>query len=291
VKWHDGKPFTADDCIFNWEYAKDPATAAVTIASYKDIMVEKVDQFTIKVTFQKPTPFWADAFVGTRGMMIPKHLFAEYKGGKSREAPTNLKPVGTGPYLFKDFKPGDLVTGVINPNYHQDNKPYFDAIEMKGGGDAVSAARAVLQTGEFDFAWNMQVEDEILSRLEKGGKGRVRKEMVEAQPTKPVETAAAERKAEPKPAEKPVAAQPAQAHPKPEVKAPAPSPFTPKPQAAFAVTKETIRAVQEKLAGMGLYTKKIDGISGPGTRRAVRAYQGQKKMARTGAIDEALLKI
>ena len=42
---------------------------------------------------------------------------------------------------------------------------------MKGGGDAVSAARAVMQTGEFDFAWNMQVEDEILKRLETGGKG------------------------------------------------------------------------------------------------------------------------
>jgi ABC-type transport system substrate-binding protein len=46
-------------------------------------------------------------------------------------------------------------------------------IEMKGGGDAVSAARAVLQTGEFDYAWNLQVEDEILKRMETGGKGRV----------------------------------------------------------------------------------------------------------------------
>ncbi len=173
VTWHDGKPFTADDAVFNWEYAKDPATASVTIGSYQDVTVEKVDQFTIVVKFAKPTPFWADAFVGTRGMLIPKHLFAEFIGAKSRDAPTNLKPVGTGPYLFREFKPGDLVTGVINPNYHQANKPYFDSIEMKGGGDAVSAARAVLQTGEFDFAWNMQVEDEILSRLEKGGKGRV----------------------------------------------------------------------------------------------------------------------
>ena len=51
--------------------------------------------------------------------------------------------------------------------------PYPRSIEMKGGGDAVSAARAVLQTGEYDFAWNMQVEDEILLRLEKDGKGRV----------------------------------------------------------------------------------------------------------------------
>ncbi len=171
VKWHDGKPFTADDCVFNWEYASDPATAAVTIGSYKDVKVEKVDDYTVTVRFSKPTPFWADAFVGTRGMLIPKHLFADYKGAKSREAPANLKPVGTGPYKFVDFKPGDVVKGEINNDYHVANRPHFDTIEMKGGGDAVSAARAVIQTGEYDYAWNMQVEDEILKRLEQGGKG------------------------------------------------------------------------------------------------------------------------
>ena len=171
VKWHDGKPFTADDVVFNWEYATDPATAAVTIGSYKDVKVEKVDDLTVRVLFAKPTPFWADAFVGVRGMIIPKHLFADYTGAKSRDAPANLKPVGTGPYRFVDFKPGDMVRGELNPDYHMPNRPYFDTIEMKGGGDAVSAARAVLQTGEYDYAWNLQVEDEILLRLEKGGKG------------------------------------------------------------------------------------------------------------------------
>jgi peptide/nickel transport system substrate-binding protein len=173
VTWHDGKPFTADDVVFTWEYAKNPATAAVTVGSYKDVVVEKVDDYTVVVKFPQPTPFWADAFVASAGSIIPKHLFADYIGDKSRDAPTNLKPVGTGPYKFKDFKPGDMVTGVINTNYHVENRPHFDAIEMKGGGDAVSAARSVLQTGEFDFGWNMQVEDEILLRLEKGGKGRV----------------------------------------------------------------------------------------------------------------------
>ena len=105
-------------------------------------------------------------------MIIPKHLFEAYKGAKSREAPNNLKPVGTGPYKFADFTPGDMVRGTINTNYHQPNRPYFDTIEMKGGGDAVSAARAVLQTGEFDYAWNLQVEDEILLRLEAGRQGQ-----------------------------------------------------------------------------------------------------------------------
>jgi peptide/nickel transport system substrate-binding protein len=172
VTWHDGKPFTADDCVFTWEFASDPATASVSIGTYKDIKVDKVDSHTIKVTFAKPTPFWADPFVGVRGMVIPKHMFEAFKGAKSREAPTNLKPVGTGPYRFVDFKPGDIVRGELNPGYHQPNRPYFDTIEMKGGGDAVSAARAVIQTGEFDYAWNMQVEDEILKRLEQGGRGK-----------------------------------------------------------------------------------------------------------------------
>ncbi len=173
VKWHDGKPLTADDVVFTWEYARTPETATVTIGSYKDVKVEKIDDFTVRVSFAKPTPYWADAFVGTYGMIIPKHLFADYIGGKSRDAPTNLKPVGTGPYLFVDFKPGDLVLAKRNPDYHVPNRPYFDTLEVKGGGDAVSAARAVLQTGEYDYAWNMQVEDEILQRLESAGKGTV----------------------------------------------------------------------------------------------------------------------
>jgi peptide/nickel transport system substrate-binding protein len=172
VKWHDGKPFTADDVVFNWEYAKDPATSALTIATYRDITVEKVDDLTVRILFNKPTPFWADAFVGAPNSIIPKHLFADYKGAKSREAPNNLSPVGTGPYKFIEFKPGDLVRGVLNPDYHMPNRPYFDTLEMKGGGDAVSAARAVIQTGEYDFGFNIQVEDDVLLRLEKGGKGK-----------------------------------------------------------------------------------------------------------------------
>ena len=174
VVWHDGKPFTADDLVFNWEYAADPATAAVTGGAYRDIeRVEKLGPHSVRLQFKNPTPFWFDAFCGPRGMILPKHLFEAYKGDKSREAPTNLKPVGTGPYKFVDFRPGDIVRGELNGSYHLPNRPFFDHIEMKGGGDAPSAARAVLQTGEFDWAWNLQVSDEILRRLEQGGRGRV----------------------------------------------------------------------------------------------------------------------
>ena len=174
VQWHDGKPFTADDVVFNWEYATDPATAAVTSGAFPAVVkVEKVDSHTVKVTFNKPQPFPYTAFCGPTGQIVPKHLFEPYKGAKSRDNPANLKPVGTGAYRFVDFKPGDVVRAELNPNYHVPNRPFFDTIEMKGGGDATSAARAVIQTGEYDFAWNMQVEDEILKRMEQGGKGRV----------------------------------------------------------------------------------------------------------------------
>src|SRR5438876_2803337 len=178
VAWHDGRPFTADDVVFNWEYAADPVTAAVTIGNYQNINVEKIDPRTVRVHFEKPTPFWADAFVGSTGMIVPKHLFEAYKGASSRDAPANLKPVGTGPYRFVEFKPGDLVKGERNPSYHVANRPFFDTIELKGGGDAVSAARAVIQTGEYDFAWNVQVEDEILLKLENNTDARGRVEIV-----------------------------------------------------------------------------------------------------------------
>ena len=94
-------------------------------------------------------------------MIIPKHLFEDYKGAKSREAPTNLKPVGTGPYQFVDFKPGDLVRGEINPDYHiAEPAAISTRIEMKGGGDAVSAARAV------------HPDRRVRLRLEHAGRGR-----------------------------------------------------------------------------------------------------------------------
>jgi len=171
VAWHDGAPFTADDVVFNWRYATDPATAAVTTGDYAGIKaVEKLDAHTVRIVFAKPTPLWLR---GSTPQLIPRHLFEPFKGTKSREAPANLKPVGTGPYRFVEFRPGDLLRGEIHHGYHAPNRPHFDSVELKGGGDAASAARAVLQTGEFDFGWNLQVEDEVLKRMEASGKGRV----------------------------------------------------------------------------------------------------------------------
>jgi peptide/nickel transport system substrate-binding protein len=174
VKWHDGKDFTADDVVFTAQYAGDPAAAMVTIGTYKDIKVTKVDAYTVRVDFAKPTPFWAEALTGTAaGCILPKHVFEGFMGAKSRDNPANLKPVGTGPYKIVDFKPGDSLRAEANKDYHVPNQPFFDSLELKGGGDATSAARAVLQTSEYDLAWNLAVEDVILKQLEGAGKGKM----------------------------------------------------------------------------------------------------------------------
>jgi peptide/nickel transport system substrate-binding protein len=171
VAWADGQPFTADDVIFNWQYAIDPDTATVSAGSYRNLKMEKLDSHTVRVVFATPSPFWPGQY--SQVMLVPRHLFAPFIGAKSRDAPNNNRPVGTGAYTFAEFKPADLLRAVLNPRYHQANRPHFDALELKGGGDSASAARAVLQTGEYDYAGSLAVEDDVLKRMEAGGKGRV----------------------------------------------------------------------------------------------------------------------
>ena len=173
VTWHDGKPFTADDVVFTAAYAGDPAAAMVTIGTYKDIKVSKIDSHTVRIDYPKTTPFWAEALTGVTGLILPKHVFEPFMGAKSRDNPANTKPVGTGPYKIVEFKPGDTLRAEAYAGYHIPNQPFFDALEVKGGGDATSAARAVLQTAEYDVGWNLAVEDEILKRLEAVGKGKM----------------------------------------------------------------------------------------------------------------------
>ncbi len=174
VTWADGEPFTAEDVVFTYEYISNPEVGAITSEYYTDIAsVEAVDPTTVKITFKEPTVAWYVPFVGTNGMIIPKHIFADFNGPNSREAPANLAPIGTGPYITEDVKPGDVIVYVANENFREEGKPFFKRVELKGGGDATSAARAVLQTGDADYAWNTQVEAAVLTQLEATGIGSV----------------------------------------------------------------------------------------------------------------------
>ena len=173
VVWHDGVPFTADDVIFNWTFAIDPANVTSTRGAFEEVSrIDKLDKHTVKVVYKKPQPFWGAVFTG--GGLLPRHIFEPLKGAGSRDAVGMVKPVGTGPYKLVEFKPGDWIRAEINPTYHVSNRPYFDRLDIKCGGDSPSAVRAVLQTGEYDFAYYVLMEEDVLRRIEQsGGKGRV----------------------------------------------------------------------------------------------------------------------
>ena len=174
VKWSDGTDFTADDVVFNYQYLSDKETAstdAKTVAGIDSVVAK--DPTTVVVTWKEPNPYPYQAFTGALGQIIQKKQFQDFLGAKAKDAPGNLKPIGTGPYVVSDFKPGDVVTYTANPNYRDPSKPFFKDVQLKGGGDATSAARAALQTGDFDYSWNLQVEATVLNQLMQGGKGEM----------------------------------------------------------------------------------------------------------------------
>jgi len=134
--------------------------------------VDAIDAHTVKISFAEPKPFPYAAFVGATTPIIQKAQFADCMGTKAQECTeANFYPIGTGPFVVKDFKPNDVVQLEANSNYREAGKPAFQSVLFKGGGDATSAARAVLETGEMDYAWNLQVEPEILAKMATAGKG------------------------------------------------------------------------------------------------------------------------
>ena len=171
VKWSDGSDFTADDVVFTWQYVANKDTAASdTVIADGVTNVEAKDPHTVVVSFKDANPYPYQIFVSAQGVILQKKQFQDYIGAKAKDAPGNLAPIGTGPFKVVDFKPGDVVTYTMNENYRDPNKPYFHDVQIKGGGDATSAARAVFQTGEVDYAWNLQVEAQVLNQLQQGGK-------------------------------------------------------------------------------------------------------------------------
>ncbi len=173
VTWSDGEPFTAEDVVFTYQFITDPATGANSGEFYGEVAsVDAVDDLTVKVTFKQPTPAPLAPFVGGSGMILPEHIFGDYIGASARSAPGNTAPIGTNAFQVKEFRPDDTIIYEPNPNFRGEPSP-FTTVELKGGGDATSAARAVLQTSEADYAWNIQAEPAVIEGLEAGGNGRM----------------------------------------------------------------------------------------------------------------------
>ncbi len=175
ILWSDGTALTAEDVVFTWEYCTHPEGGCAQASNFTDVTsVEALDDRTVRVTFGVPKPFPYGPFVGAQSAIIQKAQFGDCLGARAVECTEeNFAPIGTGPFIVTDFKANDVALFEANPNYRDASKPAFQTVLFKGGGDAAAAARSVLETGEFDYAWNLQVEPEVLSQMQATGKGQV----------------------------------------------------------------------------------------------------------------------
>jgi peptide/nickel transport system substrate-binding protein len=173
ITWSDGTPFTATDVKFTAEYCMHPEGGCAQLGKYEGVeSVEVIDDLTVKVNFSQPTPVPYGPFMGGQAPIIQAAQFAECLGARAQECTdANFAPIGTGPFKVDEFRPNDVISLSANPNYRDPAKPRFATMTFKGGGDPTAAGRAVLETGEFDYAWNLQLAPDVIANMEAAGKG------------------------------------------------------------------------------------------------------------------------
>ena len=175
IQWSDGTPLTAHDVAFTGEYCLDEQGGCNSTSYFTDVTkIVALDDHTVKVHFGVAKPFPYGPYVGSPTPIIQKAQFQDCIGARAQECTEqNFGPIGTGPFKVEEFRANDTIALSANEHYRDPDKPAFATVTFKGGGDAASAARAVLETGEFDYASNLQVEPEVLAQMAAAGKGTV----------------------------------------------------------------------------------------------------------------------
>ena len=173
ILWSDGSAFTSADVKFTYDYCTHPEGGCAQATKFEGVKsVETPDDLTVVVTFEGATPFPYGPFVGGESPILQKAQFSDCVGARAPECTeANFNPIGTGPFVVEQFKPNDVITFVANENYRDASKPAFGRVLFKGGGDATAAGRSVLETGEFDYAWNLQLAPDVITSMESAGKG------------------------------------------------------------------------------------------------------------------------
>jgi len=173
IMWSDGTPLTAEDVVFTWEYCTAEGGGCAQGAKFDAVeSVEAIDDQTVRVNFSDPTPYPYTAFSGAESPIIQAAQFADCLGPRAPECTdANFMPVGTGPFVVTDFRVNDVIQLEANDNYRTEGQPAFQTVTFKGGGDATAAGRAVMETGEFDYAWNLQLAPDVIESMAEGGMG------------------------------------------------------------------------------------------------------------------------
>ncbi|MCC6468225.1 MAG: polyamine ABC transporter substrate-binding protein [Alphaproteobacteria bacterium] len=151
VKCHDGNEFTSADVVYSLKRAADSKTSQFA-SDYKDFdKVEAPDASTVKVTLKNPIPSLLGMVANLHGGNMVCMKAAEAAGENFK-----LKPIGTGPFVFKEYKPQQSVTLVANPDYFR-GRPKLDTIEYKFIESDASRDLA-FAAGELDLIYGKQDE-------------------------------------------------------------------------------------------------------------------------------------
>ena len=173
ILWSDGTPFTSADVLFTYDYCMGEA-GCYQEAKFEGVTnVEALNDLTVKISFADPMPNPYGPFVGSQTPILQKAQFENCTGTRRQECTEeNFGPIGTGPFVVTEFKPNDVIQLKANDNYRDPSKPAFATMVFKGGGDAAAAGRAVMETGEYDYGWNLQLAPEVINQMASAGKGQ-----------------------------------------------------------------------------------------------------------------------
>jgi peptide/nickel transport system substrate-binding protein len=162
VKFHDGKPFDAEDVKFTFERLMDPKTATAHPEYYKDIdSVQVVDSHTVKIKMKNVNSMFLFNLARPDSIIVNKQAVDRLKSA----------PIGTGPFKFVEWVRGDHITLAKFDDYHRKGIPYLDKVTFKFIGDP-SAQIASLKAGDIDvIAYDVSPENALL--LEKDPKFKV----------------------------------------------------------------------------------------------------------------------
>jgi len=139
VRWHDGRPFTSADVAHSIGLLKQyHPRGRATFSSVTEVRTP--DAHTAVLVLSKPVPYLLTALSASESPIVPKHL---YENGKADANPANNAPIGTGPFVFKEWVRGSHVTYERNPDYWDNPKPYVDRLIVRFIPDAAARAAAI----------------------------------------------------------------------------------------------------------------------------------------------------
>ncbi|WP_394110486.1 ABC transporter substrate-binding protein [Xanthobacter autotrophicus] len=161
VKWHDGRDFSADDVAYSIKLLKENhPRGRGTFASVT--AVDTPDPQTAIIRLSKPAPYLLTALDASESPIVAKHI---YEGTDPLTNKNASAPIGTGPFVFREWAKGSHIILERNPNYWDAGKPYLDRIVVRFIADQ-SARSAAFETGELDLAGGPPVPRSDLARVQ-----------------------------------------------------------------------------------------------------------------------------